>query len=88
MINWVGLVALLLSLTAAQELFLETHRRRYGMWRSTRERRFFASPDERRVMWRALTQRDPDIRVELARLVLIAVAALVFVGLVAGVLRS
>jgi hypothetical protein len=61
---------------------LETHRRRYGLWRSTRQRRFFATPDERRVMWRAVTRRDPDVRVELSRIVLIAVVVVVFVGLI------
>ncbi len=79
---WIGAIALLVLLTAAQELFLETHRRRYGLWRSTRQRRFWASRDERRVMWRAMTRRDHDVRVELSRLVLVAVAALVFVGLI------
>jgi len=58
------------------------------LWRSTRERRFFASPDERRVMWRAFTRRDPDVRVELARLVLIGVAVLVFAGLAAWLGRD
>ncbi len=33
-------------------------------------------------MWRAMTRRDHDVRVELSRLVLVAVAALVFVGLI------
>jgi hypothetical protein len=79
---WIGGIALLVLLTAAQELFLETHRRRYGLWRSTRQRRFFATPDERRVMWRAVTRRDPDVRVELSRIVLIAVVVVVFVGLI------
>jgi hypothetical protein len=78
---WIPAIALLVLLTAAQELFLETHRRRYGMWRSTRQRRFFATQDERRVMARAMIHRDPDVRVELTRLVFIAVAVLVFVGL-------
>jgi hypothetical protein len=79
---WIAGIALLALLTAAQELFLENHRRRYGLWRSTRQRRFFATPDERRVMWRAMTRRDPDGRVELSRLVLIAVIGVVFVGLI------
>jgi hypothetical protein len=79
--QWIGLIGILLLLTAAQELFLETHRRRYGLWRSARQRRFFASRDERRVMWRAVTHRDPDARVELSRLVFIGVAVLVFFGL-------
>jgi hypothetical protein len=79
---WIGGIALLVLLTATQELFLETHRRRYGLWRSTRQRRFFATPDERRVMWRAMTHRDPDVRVELSRLVLLVVVAVVFVGLI------
>jgi hypothetical protein len=70
---WLGMIALILILAAAQELFLETHRRRYGLWRSVRARRFWASPDERRLMWAAATQRDPDARVETSRLVLIAV---------------
>jgi hypothetical protein len=79
--QWIGLIALLVLLTAAQELFLETHRRRYGLWRSMRQRRLLATRDERRVMWRAMTRRDPDARVELSRLVFIGVAVLMLFGL-------
>jgi hypothetical protein len=35
-----GLIAILVLLTASEERFAETHRRRYSMWRSTRERLF------------------------------------------------
>ena len=80
--QWIGLIALLVLLTAVQELFLENHRRRYDLWRSTRQRRFFGNQDERRLMWRAMTRRDPDARVELSRLVFIGVAVFVFVGLI------
>jgi hypothetical protein len=76
--QWIGSIALIVLLTAAQALFLETHRRRYGLWRSLRQSRFFPSQDERGVMWRAMTRRDPDARVELSRLVFIGVAVLVF----------
>jgi hypothetical protein len=77
---WLGLIALIAILAAAQELFLETHRRRYGSWRSARERHFWASPAERRLMWAAATHRDPDSRVEISRLVLIIVVGLCVVA--------
>lgn len=83
---WLGLIGILMLLVAGQELFLETHRRRYGLWRSTRERRLWADPDERVRMWHAFTGRDPDLRVELSRLVfagvivLCAVAGLALLG--------
>jgi hypothetical protein len=79
-LSWIGSMALIVLLTAAQAMFLATHRRRYGLWRSTMLG-LWASRDERRLMWKAITHRDPDGRVELSRLVLIAVAVLVFVGL-------
>ena len=83
---WLGLINILVLLVAGQELFLEAHRRRYGLWRSTRERRLWADPDERVRMWQAFTRRDPDRRVELSRLVfagvivLCAVAGLALLG--------
>ena len=78
---WLGLIALLVVMLAAQELFLETHRR-YGHWRSTRERRFGARQDERRLMLAAITHRDPDPRVERTRLALVGVVLLVIAGFI------
>ncbi len=77
-----GAIALIILLVAAQELFYETHRRRYGLWRTARARHLWASPEERRSMWMAFTHRDPDPRVERSRLLLIAACAFVFVALV------
>jgi hypothetical protein len=48
--NWLAGLAIILLLVAAQESFLEVHRRRYGMWWSTRQRRFWADPAERSRM--------------------------------------
>lgn len=79
--EWIGLIAVLVLLTAAQEFFYETHRRRYGPWRSTRERLLWANPDERRLMWNAVMHRDSDPHVERSRLFLIGA---VLVGVLAA----
>lgn len=80
--NWLAGLAIILALMAAQEWFLESHRRRYGMWRSTRQRRFWADPKERSLMWLAFTHRDQDPTVERVRLVTLAVIGFCFVALV------
>jgi hypothetical protein len=77
---WLGGLAIILLVTASQEWFYEHHRRRYGMWRSTRERRLWADPEERSRMWLAITHRDQDPTVERARLVFLAVIASCFVA--------
>jgi hypothetical protein len=79
--NWLAGLAIILLLIVAQEWFLEAHRRRYGMWRSTRERRLWADPEERSRMWTAFTHRDQDPKVERVRLVALAV---IISSLVAG----
>ena len=71
--GWIAAIALLAVITVAQEWFLETHRGRYGLWRSTRARRLWMSRDERRLAWQALIHRNADRRVELTRLIAIAV---------------
>lgn len=77
---WVGGAITLLFLTVSQEWFYEQHRRRYGLWRSTRERRLWADPDERSSMWFALTHCDEDPTVERARRVCLAGIALCIVA--------
>ena len=75
--GWLGVIAALVLLTAAQEWFYEVHRQRYGLWRPARQRRFWATREERARMWRALMRRDPDPAIERARwiaIVLIVVA--------------
>jgi hypothetical protein len=84
---WLGGLAVILLLIASQEWFLETHRRRYGMWRSTRRRRLLADSDERSQMWRAATRRDSDPTVERVRLMFWAVWAFGFVALALLFLR-
>jgi hypothetical protein len=74
---WLALLLCLAAITAAQELFYETHRRRYGMWRSTRERRFWMSREERSLAFDALVHRNADARVESTRLIAITVFVLV-----------
>jgi hypothetical protein len=74
--NWIGLLAILAILWIAQEAFLEIHRRRHGLWRSARERRFLPSRDERVVMWGELTRRNADAAVERARLAFVAIVVL------------
>ena len=57
---WLAGVAALVVITIAQELFYETHRRRYGLWRSTRERRLWMNPEERSLAWDALVHRNAE----------------------------
>ena len=86
MTPWIAVVLILVAMWAAQESFLEIHRRRYGLWRSARERHFWAEPAERRCMWDAAVHRSPDRSVEVARLVFVgvwavgAIAALALLG--------
>lgn len=81
--TWLGAIAILVLLAASQEWFLEHHRRRCGMWRSLRERHYWADPEERSRMWLAVTHRDPDPAVERARLVALAgIAFCVVAGLI------
>lgn len=79
-------IAALALMWAAQEWFLEAHRRRYGRWRSTLEPRpvFLPSPDERALLWSAFTHRDPDPRIERIRLTSAALVVLSFVVLFAA----
>lgn len=81
MTPWLAVVPILVVMWVAQELFLETHRRRYGQWRPARERHFWADPDERRRMWDAAVHRNPDRSVEVTRLLVVGVWA---VGAIAG----
>jgi hypothetical protein len=81
--NWLAAVAAVVLLVAAQEWWAEHHRRRYGLWRSTWERLFWANPDERAQMWTAFTHRDPDGSVERARLIAIVLIAISFIVLFA-----
>jgi hypothetical protein len=78
---WLAVIVPIVLVAISQEVFYETHRRRYGLWRSALKRHFWASPTERVLMWRATTRRDPDGRVEAARLAFIGVFVL---WLVAG----
>jgi hypothetical protein len=80
---WIGTIGFISLMAATQELWLEIHRRRYGLWRSTRQRHFMASQDERRLMWHALTRRGPDRGLELSRRAFITIAVLAFLGSVA-----
>lgn len=86
--NWLAAVAALVLGVAAQEWWAEHHRRRYGMWRSTWERRFWADPDEHAQMWTAFTHRDLDASVERARLVAIVLIAISFIVLFAQLALS
>lgn len=85
--NWLAGLAIILLLMAAQEWFLEVHRRRYGMWRSRRQRRFWADPEERSRMWLAFSHRDQDPTVERVRLVVLAVIGVLFLALLMVFLR-
>jgi hypothetical protein len=82
-VRWVVAIAIIVLLTVGQESFYELHRRRYGLWRSTRQRRLWADQEERRRMWAATLHRDPDLTVERARLVFLAVIVLSFLALLA-----
>jgi hypothetical protein len=82
-VRWLVGLAIILLLTVAQESFYELHRRRYGLWRSSRQRRLWADTNERRRMWTAITHRDPDPTVERGRLIALAIILLSFVALFA-----
>ncbi|MEP6638289.1 MAG: hypothetical protein ABJC39_02985 [Chloroflexota bacterium] len=85
MVAWVvGAIAIVLAFVVGQQWFYEHHRRRYGLWRSMRER-WFGAPDrtERGAMIYATTHRDPDPVVERSRRVYLAtIVACVVAGLI------
>ena len=80
---WLAIAAILL-LWAAQVWFSEEHRRRYSRWRSVRDQRFVPNADERALMWKAFTHRDPDPRIERVRLTSVALVVLSFIMLFAA----
>jgi hypothetical protein len=80
---WLGLVAVMVLLFVGQEWFAEIHRRRYGQWRSGRERWFFPNREERILMFQALAHRNPDRTVERVRIATVALIVFCFGAFIA-----